>query len=497
MNKIIIFTALFALVAIAGQAKTYKTDSVTVCFQLASKAQGEKATLIYPNFLTCNVVALHPVTDNEGKWTVKIPAYRTLHIQIWDDNKIQGVVWGALNLFCRPGTQVEISLDDINDRCIFTGENAEVHNAQIQHPLKIENFHGRMFEIDMQEAAKYIRRIYEQNSFRIDTLCKANPNLPEKYVESLRQMARYGYAMDMTQNIVGHIVESMGEILKDSLPKEHLDLFREVETEDLLYPRNPLPLDATTYFRDVIWLEDIVQNGFIRERPERITDLPLHHFTMQCAVIDSIDASDDVKQMMKTYSFLQNCDNEMNPEREKHLESQLTAENFTLLRQHIDSKKTQFANIPEEQNATLEETPIDSLIDGKEIFQKLIAPHRGRVIYIDVWGTWCGPCQREMEHLPKLHKALNDLPVTYMYFANNSPEELWRKSAKHFGLEGADCVNLRLPDAQQNAVEEYLGIQGFPTFILVATDGTIVTSYAPRPSNPSGVREAILKLLNK
>ena len=102
-----------------------------------------------------------------------------------------------------------------------------------------------------------------------------------------------------------------------------------------------------------------------------------------------------------------------------------------------------------------------------------------------------------MEHLPKLHKALKDLPVTYMYFANNSPEELWRKSAKHFGLEGADCVNLRLPDAQQNAVEEYLGIQGFPTFILVATDGTIVTNYAPRPSNPAGVREAILKLLNK
>jgi len=109
MNKTII-TILLALVALTGRTQ----DSVTITFQLASKAKGEKATLIYPDFFTGNTVALHPVTDSEGRWTVKIPAYRTQHIQIWDDNKIQGVVWGALNLFCRPGTKADILLDDIS-----------------------------------------------------------------------------------------------------------------------------------------------------------------------------------------------------------------------------------------------------------------------------------------------------------------------------------------------------------------------------------------------
>ena len=58
-----------------------------------------------------------------------------------------------------------------------------------------------------------------------------------------------------------------------------------------------------------------------------------------------------------------------------------------------------------------------------------------------------------MEHLPKLHETLNGLPVTYMYLANNSPKELWKKSAVRYGLDCTDCVNLRLPNSQQQAIE--------------------------------------------
>ena len=278
MNKRIILFFFFALTAMAAKAQ----DSVTVCFQLASKAQGEMATLVYPDFITCKTIVLHPATDNEGRWVVNIPALRTLHIQIWDDNKIRGVVENGLSLICRPGTKAEILLDDINDRCIFTGENAEAHHAQIAHPLKIENFHGRMFDMDMQEAAGYIRSIYKDNCHRIDTLSKAHPELPKAYVESLRQMVRYSYAMDMTQNIFGHVTQSMGVMMQNnSLPKEYIDLLREVETKELLFPQSPLPCDATTYFRDIVSLEGFVQNGFFKEIPEGVEDFDFYSFTSQ------------------------------------------------------------------------------------------------------------------------------------------------------------------------------------------------------------------------
>ena len=145
-----------------------------------------------------------------------------------------------------------------------------------------------------------------------------------------------------------------------------------------------------------------------------------------------------------------------------------------------------FSAPAEEETGTLTEATLDSLTDGQKIFRKLILPYRGRVIYIDMWGTWCGPCREEMEHLPKLHETLNGLPVTYMYLANNSPKELWKKS-----------VNLRLPNSQQQAIEEYLGLKGYPTYVLVAPDGTIVNNNAPRPSEASRVRDAIQNLTEK
>ncbi len=497
MKKTII-TTLFALVALVGQAQV-SPDTITVCFKLSSKTKGEEATFVYPDFQVCDIVALKPVTDSNGCWTVKIPTFQTLHIQIWDNNKIQGVVWGALNLFCRPGTRTDILLDDVNDRCIFTGEDAEAHQAQITHPLKIENFHGQMFDIDLQEAAQAIRRIHKQNIYRIDTLRTAHPDLPSRYVEGLRTMADYGFGMDMTQNIKGHFFDSMTKILEqgNTVPQEYLDLLHEVKTHNLLYPQGLLSREATTYFSDLISIEDLVKNGIIRKAIKKKGDYQLKEFKQYCSLIDAIDTSEDVKQMMKSYRFLKDCNREITPEREKFLRTQLTADVFGQLQSYINGMKAKFEAISIEEAQALDETPIDSLVDGKDIFQKLIAPYRGRVVYVDFWGTWCGPCMREMEYVNQLHKTLKDLPVTYMYLANNSPEELWQKTAKRFGLEGDDCQNLHLPNQQQHAVEEFLGVIGFPTFVLVAPDGTIVTKEAPRPSQPDAVREAVLKLIEK
>ena len=90
-----LFVAFATLCGFAQKAAVDK-DSVTICFQLASKTAGEKATLIYSDYTACDVVGLHPVTDKEGKWSVKLPADRTIHIQLWDDNKIEIVLFPTL-----------------------------------------------------------------------------------------------------------------------------------------------------------------------------------------------------------------------------------------------------------------------------------------------------------------------------------------------------------------------------------------------------------------
>lgn len=216
MNKKIIINTLLALVTMTMQGQI-KPDTITINFQLSSKIQGEKATVAYPEYMTFDTSGLYPVTDSEGRWSVKIPAYRPLHIQVWDDNKIKGVVWGVLNLYCRPGTSADILLDDINGHCVFDGENAEVHNAQIAYPLKIGDFHGQVFQFEMQEATRCIRDIHEQNLHRIDSLRTAHPDMPRGYVEMLNALVGYGFGMDMTQNVLVHFGEQVGDFLSQGL----------------------------------------------------------------------------------------------------------------------------------------------------------------------------------------------------------------------------------------------------------------------------------------
>lgn len=44
-------------------------------------------------------------------------------------------------------------------------------------------------------------------------------------------------------------------------------------------------------------------------------------------------------------------------------------------------------------------------LDGKTF---KLSDLRGKVVFLDLWATWCGPCRLEMPHLEKLHKELGD-----------------------------------------------------------------------------------------
>ena len=495
MKKIIIL--ILALIALSSHAQV-SPDSVTIRFILASRTPDCVATVHYPHYLAGDDIAIRPVTDDNGQWIVKLPSPRTLHVQIWDDNKIKGVVWDELNLFCRPGTEATIFLDDVNDRIIFIGENAEVHNAQVRYPLRMENFHGRMFDMDMQEAANHIRAIRQHNLLAIDTLREAHPDIPAGYIEMLRSIERYAFAMDMAQNVFGHLVEDIHELLEKAgttkgyyLPDEHISLIRELETNEFLRPEAPLAIGAITYLSNLLTLEVFARYGFIRE--VKGDDFPLACFAEEYALADSLPIAPDLRELMKVSSSFLTQEDELTAARWAFVQTQFSPEFYNLYRRHVSNRTASRITLSAEAVSTLEATPLDSLIDGREIFQKLIAPYRGRVIYVDVWGTWCGPCQRELEHLPELHTALEGLDVVYMYLANQSPEELWQKASRRFGLDGHNSLNLRLSDDQQRAVEQYLGVQGYPTYLLIAPDGTILTAKAPRPSTPNSLREAVMK----
>ena len=114
---------------------------------------------------------------------------------------------------------------------------------------------------------------------------------------------------------------------------------------------------------------------------------------------------------------------------------------------------------------------VEGLTDGKAIIDKIVEPYRGKIVYLDIWGTWCAPCKRKLSESHKLKSKLKDYDIVYLYLANRSPEKSWKNVIAEYNLTEPNCVHYNLPADQQHAVEQYVGLTGYPTYRLFDKQG--------------------------
>jgi thiol-disulfide isomerase/thioredoxin len=56
-------------------------------------------------------------------------------------------------------------------------------------------------------------------------------------------------------------------------------------------------------------------------------------------------------------------------------------------------------------------------------YPKLIAGHRGKVVLVDFWATWCVPCRKEMPELVKLESRLRAKGLQLVTISADEPEK--------------------------------------------------------------------------
>ena len=68
---------------------------------------------------------------------------------------------------------------------------------------------------------------------------------------------------------------------------------------------------------------------------------------------------------------------------------------------------------------------VEKEVAADSLLQVITRPYRGKVVLVDMWNTWCGPCMRAMKSLKPLKEELKE--VVYLYIADEtSPEGKWK-----------------------------------------------------------------------
>lgn len=122
-----------------------------------------------------------------------------------------------------------------------------------------------------------------------------------------------------------------------------------------------------------------------------------------------------------------------------------------------------------------------------------LSDFKGKVVYLDMWATWCGPCLKEIPYLKLLKEKFKNKDVEMITISIDTKVDAWLAKVAAMKMEGIQLIDSH--GSENSKIAKDYKIYGVPHFVLIDKNGRIASAFAPRPSSAEDVEKQINDLL--
>ncbi len=124
------------------------------------------------------------------------------------------------------------------------------------------------------------------------------------------------------------------------------------------------------------------------------------------------------------------------------------------------------------------------------------ADYKGKILILDFWATWCGPCQKSMPHIERVYNAVKDKNVAVLavcVWDDKAPYTKWvpanqSKYTYSFAFDPAGT------DGPNSIATKIFNVNGIPTTYIIGPDGKVADAIVGYEDGDTRVEDALKKL---
>lgn len=106
-------------------------------------------------------------------------------------------------------------------------------------------------------------------------------------------------------------------------------------------------------------------------------------------------------------------------------------------------------------------------MEEDKILHEIMKPYQGKVIFIDFWNTWCGPCRQAIKEFAPARDSYKGKDIVFIYLADeSSPEKQWNNMIPSIGGE-----HYRLSREQMAYLKKKFNFTGIPFYMIFSKKG--------------------------